>query len=98
MRFKIQKQILSGTYCAVSITSCGGFAPSRLIRLKAVLFVVVSAILKVPLPVISGVMSTLVHTPEAKEPDVPLTVPTAGALEKLMLVSLQELSVTPRTS
>ena len=82
----------------VSITSCGAVAPvSRLARLNAVLFVVVSARLTMPLPLMRGVISTAVQTPVPKAPDDPVTLPTAGELVKLTANSLHELSVTGRT-
>ena len=66
----------------VSITSWGGFAPSRLERLNEVLVVVVSPRLIRPLPVMSGVISTVLQVPATNEPDVPYTLlPTAGAVE-----------------
>ena len=65
----------------VSITSCGAVAPvSRLARLNAVLFVVVRARLTTPLPLMRGVISTVVHTPVPKAPEEPATLPTAGEL------------------
>ena len=82
----------------VSITSCGAVAPvSRLARLNAVLFVVVSPKLISPLLLINGVTSTVVQTPVPNAPDEPVTLPTAGELVKLTANSLHELSVILRT-
>ena len=68
--------------------TCGAFAPaSRLARLKAVPLVVVRAMLYVPFPVMSGVISTVVHTPLPKPPEVAVTPSMAGALVWLIVNS-----------
>ena len=79
----------------VSMISCGSFADSRLARLRAVLFVVDRARLKTPLPVMKAVTSSVVQVLALTFPEEPSPLPGAGALLKLMPVSLQVLSLTP---
>jgi hypothetical protein len=63
------------------ISNWGPFAPpSRLTKLTAVLLLPVNARLKVPLPVIRGVISTVVQTPPLKAPIEPARLPNGGAL------------------
>ena len=78
-----------------TITSCGGLAPSRDESETAVLFVVESPKLNVPLPVIADVTPTLVQVPAAILPELPsLLVPNGGELALVMLVSPQVPSAT----
>jgi hypothetical protein len=83
----------------VSRMSCGAFAPDwRLARLMAVLLLVVTARLKAPFPVMNEVTSMVFQVFALIEPEEPSTLPTAGALLKLMVDSVQVLFVTPRAS
>jgi hypothetical protein len=52
-------------------TSCGAFAPSRLLKLVAVLLVVAITKLYVPAPVTSAVTFTLVQVLAVMAPEVP---------------------------
>jgi hypothetical protein len=83
----------------VSMMSCGAFAPDwRLARLMAVLLLVVTARLKVPFPVMNEVTSIVFQVFALTDPEEPRTLPTAGALLKLMVDSVQVLFVTPQAS
>ena len=63
------------------ITNWGAFAPiSRLARLTAVLLLSVRAKLTLPLPLMKGVISTVVQTPPLKEAIEPARLPNGGAL------------------
>ena len=74
-------------------TSCGGYMPSRDESETAVLFVVDSPRLNVPLPVIAPVTLTLVQVPAVILPEQPtLIVPNGGELALVMVVSPQVLS------
>jgi len=75
--------------------SCGPFADSRLPRLRAVAPVVDRPMLYVPLPVMRGVTSTVVHVAALAAPDEPVfAAPNAGALANVMDVSPQLVSAT----
>ena len=79
--------------------SCGPLAPdSRLARVNAVGLDVMSARLTGPLPVTSGVTSTVTHVPATSGPEEPTAVAeNDGALAKVIVVSPQVLSETPCT-
>src|SRR3990170_183879 len=65
----------------VSTISCGAFADSRLPRLRAVVWEVVSARLTTPLPATSDVTSSSYQFPLRTGPEESVTVDdTAGAL------------------
>lgn len=66
----------------------------RLAKLIAVVFVVYSPRLIVPLPVTSEVTSTVVQVPALKEPEEPTELPIEGELLYVMPVSVQVLFVT----
>ena len=75
--------------------SSGGWAPSRDDSETAVLFVVDSPKLYVPLPVIAEVTLTLVHAPAVTLPELPSLVgPNGGELALVMVASAQVLSAT----
>jgi hypothetical protein len=59
--------------------------------------VVVNATSYTPLPVMREVTSTLVHVPEEKFPEEPMTEPTAGALANVIEPSSQLWLETCRT-
>lgn len=83
----------------VSMINCGAFAPdSRLARLMAVLLSVVTARLKTPFPVMNEVTSIVFQVLAVTDPEEPSTLPTAGALLKLIVDSVQVLFMTPRAS
>ena len=85
---------------SVVTTSCGALAPdSRLARLNAVVFGVMSARLTRPFPGMSDVTSTVVHVPALTDPDEPVdTAAKAGADVNTIADSLQEVSATAWTS
>ena len=75
--------------------SSGGWVPSRDESETAVLFVVDSPKLYVPLPVIAEVTSTLVQAPAVTLPELPsLVVPNGGELALVIVASAQVLSAT----
>ena len=80
------------------ITSCGGFAPSREDRARAVLLVVDVPKLIKPLPVTADVTLTLVHEPAATAPELPSFAPNGGAFESVIVVSPQVVSATLNAS
>ena len=83
-----------GQFVHVMVSS-GGWAPSRDDSETAVLFVVDSPKLYVPLPVIAEVTFTLVHVPAVTLPELPsLVVPTGGELALVTAASVQVLSAT----
>lgn len=81
----------------VVTTSCGALAPdSRLARLNAVVFVVMSARLTSPFPVMSDVTSTVVHVSAVTGPDEPVdNTAKGGAVVNTIADSLQDVSDTP---
>jgi hypothetical protein len=80
---------------SVVTTSCGGFAPCRLDRERAVPLEDCSATLNVPLPVTSSVTSTFVQAPAVTAPDAPVAVASgAGWFAKVRPVSVQPASAT----
>jgi hypothetical protein len=88
-----------GVVSELSTMSEGLLLDSRLPRLIAVEVEVLSAKLKVPLPLTSRVTSTLVHCPALRGPEEPATVAEGGgALVYLIPFSVQLLSATHRTS
>jgi hypothetical protein len=78
-----------------TITSCGGCEPSRDESETAVLLVVDSPRLNVPLPVIAEVTFALVQAPAVILPELPsFVVPSGGELALVMVASPQVLSAT----
>jgi hypothetical protein len=78
-----------------TITSCGGCEPSRDESETAVLLVVDSPRLNVPLPVIAEVTLALVQAPAVILPELPsFVVPSGGELALVMVASPQVLSAT----
>jgi hypothetical protein len=75
-------------------TSWGWFTPSRDESEIAVALVVDSPRLKVPLPVIAEVTSTLVQLPAVNLPELPSLAPNDGAFASAIVASPQVLSAT----
>ena len=91
---------LGGTLSTATTSSCAAVAPvSRLARRSAVVEVLVSAKLKLPLPVTRGVTFVVLHAPAVSGPDDAVIVPAAaGAFRHVIVDSPQPFWVTPRTS
>jgi hypothetical protein len=95
--------VFAGTVSVVvSTRSLGATDPalaSLLFTERPVEVLDASAMDKSPLPRTRGVTSTLIHTPALREPDTAVTAASSGgALLYVIVLSLQDVSATPRTS
>ena len=83
---------------AVSTTSCGGLAPSRLLYLVSVGLGDERPKLTSPLPLTAAVTSMVFHAPDVTRPLLPRVAPMAGADEYVIEASAHVVSATARTA